>query len=476
LPNAGALRIEIVNRAAAWGRCHARIEQRRDIRGQVLSGILAHRFRGILEGYLPEQRLYLRSDSDQTRFIRLSPGTQAVAIFGSAAVVGWAIIATAILLMDSISAGDAREQAMRNQALYEQRLNAMSDARDARAEEARAAQERFAAALEQISAMQSKLLASEDRRRELETGIGVIQATLRRTMDERDAARGERDRLVAALEGGEGPGPEGQTKLAEVEATLAFLNAALESTAAERDRMADAAAEALALADELEFERDLSRARNEKIFAQLEEALTVSVEPLEKMFSAAGLPPERLLDAVRQGYSGTGGPLTPISFSTKAAEPTEEELRANAILKGLDRMNLYRLAAEKAPFSMPVRSGYRLTSGFGQRWGRLHAGTDFAGAHGTPIYATADGVVSHAGWLSGYGRLVKIQHEFGIETRYAHLSRIRVSDGERVVKGQRIGDMGNTGRSTGTHLHYETRVNGEPINPMNFIRAARDVF
>ncbi|MEE4119332.1 MAG: M23 family metallopeptidase [Paracoccaceae bacterium] len=437
---------------------------------------MAHRLRGILEGYLPEQRLYLRSEIDQTRFIRLSPGTQAVAIFGSAAVVGWAIIATAILLMDSISAGDAREQALRNQALYEQRLNALSDARDARAEEARAAQERFAAALEQISAMQSKLLASEDRRRELETGIGVIQATLRRTMDERDAARGERDRLVAALEGGEVPGPEGEAELAEVETTLAFLNAALESTAAERDRMADEAAEALALAEELEFERDLSRARNEKIFAQLEEALTVSVEPLEKMFTAAGLPPERLLDAVRQGYSGTGGPLTPISFSTKGTEPTEEELRANAILKGLDRMNLYRLAAEKAPFSMPVRSGYRLTSGFGQRWGRLHAGTDFAGAHGTPIYATADGVVTHAGWLSGYGRLVKIQHEFGIETRYAHMSRIRVSEGERVVKGQRIGDMGNTGRSTGTHLHYETRVNGEPINPMNFIRAARDVF
>jgi murein DD-endopeptidase MepM/ murein hydrolase activator NlpD len=240
--------------------------------------------------------------------------------------------------------------------------------------------------------------------------------------------------------------------------------------------MAKEAAEALADAEEMAYERDLLLARNEEIFTQLEEALTVSVEPLEKMFSNAGLPPDRLLDAVRRGYSGTGGPLNPISFSTKGEEPSEEELRANAILKGLDRMNLYRLAAEKAPFAMPVKSGYRLTSGFGSRWGRLHAGTDFAGSHGTPIYATADGVVSHAGWLSGYGRLIKIQHEFGIETRYAHLSRIRVRNGERVVKGQRIGDMGNTGRSTGTHLHYETRVNGKPVNPMNFIRAARDVF
>ncbi|MEC7669814.1 MAG: M23 family metallopeptidase, partial [Pseudomonadota bacterium] len=96
--------------------------------------------------------------------------------------------------------------------------------------------------------------------------------------------------------------------------------------------------------------------------------------------------------------------------------------------------------------------------------------------HGTPIYSTADGVVVHAGWQSGYGRLVKIQHEFGIETRYAHLSKIRVNVGQRVSRGERIGDMGNTGRSTGTHLHYEVRVGGEAVNPMTFIKAANNVF
>jgi murein DD-endopeptidase MepM/ murein hydrolase activator NlpD len=456
---------------------HARHEQTiGGTRGQVLRGQLAHRLGGLLENVLPEQRLYLKSDTDQTRFVRLTPGIQAGALFGSAALVGWAIIATAIVLMDSISAGDAREQAERNEALYEARLNALSDARDARAAEARAAQDRFNAALTQISAMQSKLLASEDRRRELETGIRVIQATLRQTMQERDAAREERARLVARMEDGAVPAADEGGGTADMDSTVGFLNAALERTAAERDEMAAEAAEALAQAEEMAFERDMLMARNEKIFAQLEEALTVSVEPLEKMFSSAGLPPEDLLDAVRRGYSGTGGPLTPISFSTKGTDPTETERRANEILRGLDRMNMYRLAAEKAPFSMPVRSGYRLTSGFGMRWGRLHAGTDFAGGHGTAIHATADGVVTHAGWLSGYGRLVKIEHEFGIETRYAHLSRIRVKEGQRVSKGDRIGDMGNTGRSTGTHLHYETRVNGEPVNPMNFIRAARDVF
>ena len=78
--------------------------------------------------------------------------------------------------------------------------------------------------------------------------------------------------------------------------------------------------------------------------------------------------------------------------------------------------------------------------------------------------------------MSGYGRLVKIQHEFGIETRYAHMSKIRVKVGQRVSRGDRIGDMGNTGRSTGTHLHYEVRVNGNPVNPMSYIKAAKNVF
>lgn len=444
-------------------------------RGQALRARISHRLHVFLERYLPEQRLFLRSDSE-TRFIRLRPATQAILIFGSAMTVGWAIIATAILLMDSVGAGSAREQALRNQEMYEERLNALSDARDARASEAHTAQERFNAALRQISIMQSKLLASEDRRKELETGIGVIQATLRRAMSERDMARSQANELTVAIENGENPDKANDAAMGEVTATLAFLNDALEATAEERDTMAVEASRAILEAETMAFERDQLLDRNEKIFAQLEEALTVSVEPLEKMFTAAGLPPDRLLNAVKRGYSGAGGPLTPISFSTKGEGPSPEEERANAILKGLDRMNLYRLAAEKAPFGVPVKDAFRFTSPFGYRWGRLHAGTDFAASTGTPIYATGEGVVTHADWQSGYGRLIKVQHEFGIETRYAHLSRIRVKVGERVSKGQRIGDMGNTGRSTGTHLHYEVRVGGNAVNPMNFIRAARDVF
>ena len=99
-----------------------------------------------------------------------------------------------------------------------------------------------------------------------------------------------------------------------------------------------------------------------------------------------------------------------------------------------------------------------------------------AGDYGAPIYSTADGVVTFAGWSNGYGRLIKVQHAFGIETRYGHLSQIRVEVGQKVSRGDRIGDMGNSGRSTGTHLHYEIRIGGSAINPMTFIKAATNVF
>lgn len=435
-----------------------------------------------MERRLPERRLFLKSDTE-TRFVRLRPGTQALAIVGTATVVGWTIIATAVLLMDSIGAGSARDQAARQQATYEARLNALAADRDARAAEAHAAQERFNLALSEVSAMQERLLASEDRRRELETGVEVIQATLRRTLIERDAAQAETQQLLAEAAGEARPDEILGADAEEIAATVAFLTAALEETANEREEIAKNAETVRVQADELALELRLIEERNDRIFGQLEEAVAVSLEPLNEMFRSAGLPPEQILEEIRRGYSGQGGPLVPIAMSTMGGgQPDPDALRANDILSRLDEMNLYRIAAEKAPFSMPVRDSFRFSSPFGYRRDpkgagtRMHEGADFAGAYGTAIYATADGVVTHADWQSGYGRLVKIQHAFGLETRYAHLSQIRVNKGDRVSRGDRIGDMGSSGRSTGTHLHYEVRSGGTATNPMTYIRAAKDVF
>ena len=126
------------------------------------------------------------------------------------------------------------------------------------------------------------------------------------------------------------------------------------------------------------------------------------------------------------------------------------------------------------PSLQPVE-GYRLTSSYGtrsdpfRRGRRMHNGLDMAGPIGTPIYATADGIVGRAQWVGGYGKYVEINHGGEIQTRYGHMSAILVQPGARVTRGQLIGRMGSTGRSTGSHLHYEVRISGRPVNPTPFL-------
>ncbi|MBO9575884.1 MAG: M23 family metallopeptidase [Sphingobium sp.] len=127
------------------------------------------------------------------------------------------------------------------------------------------------------------------------------------------------------------------------------------------------------------------------------------------------------------------------------------------------------------PSRQPIDDISRLSSNYGTRsdpfngHARMHQGVDLPGALGTPVYATADGVVSRAEWASGYGNLVEINHGNGMETRYGHLSRLIAQPNERVKRGQLIGLMGSTGRSTGSHLHYEVRIAGNAVNPLPYI-------
>ena len=442
---------------------------------------LSHRIETALEPWLPEQRLFLKSDAT-TRFVRLRPLTQAISLAVGGLAVGWFLLASAILLMDFINAGSSRDQIQRQTGLFEQRLNDLSSDRDLRVAEAAGAQERFNLALKQVSAMQERLLASETRLRELETGIDVIQSTLRRTIHERDEARAMIAEAKAARTEQAGAAPTEAERAQDVATTLALMANALTETAKDRDAEAARVTAEEAKTAAVALQKQQLESRNAIIFGKLEDALTISVEPLNKMFTSVGLNPDDLIATVRSGYSGQGGPLAPISFSSMGLSNSPDEPRINAILQDLDTLNLYRIAAFKVPLGMPLQSRFRLTSGFGGRndpingSARMHEGQDLAGDYGTSIFATADGTVTYAGWEGGYGRLIKIRHIFGIETRYGHLSQIDVKVGQKISRGEKIGDMGNSGRSTGTHLHYEVRLSGKPVNPMTFIKAARDVF
>ena len=176
------------------------------------------------------------------------------------------------------------------------------------------------------------------------------------------------------------------------------------------------------------------------------------------------------------------GSLTDIAETRGSANGLTVERPTGRLVVGADKVQgraIYGPRKDAAsgaafggmPAGMPL-SRARLTSAFGYRThplhggSRMHSGVDLAAPAGTPVQATADGIVTAAGWRGGYGILVSLRHGGGVQTRYAHLSAIAVREGTAVKAGQVIGYVGSTGNSTGPHLHYELRVNGQAVNPV----------
>jgi murein DD-endopeptidase MepM/ murein hydrolase activator NlpD len=165
--------------------------------------------------------------------------------------------------------------------------------------------------------------------------------------------------------------------------------------------------------------------------------------------------------------AGVGGPFEAAGSST-----------FKALFDSWKKLDQLQDGIIAVPSDKPVKAGVEFTSGFGYRSDPFHAGAamhpgiDLAGSYGTPVYATADGTVLRAGWNSGgYGNLVEIDHGRGITTRYGHMSAILIHEGDHITRGQQIGRMGSTGRSTGNHLHYEVRIDGRAVNPIPFMKS-----
>jgi murein DD-endopeptidase MepM/ murein hydrolase activator NlpD len=200
-------------------------------------------------------------------------------------------------------------------------------------------------------------------------------------------------------------------------------------------------------------------------------ARTLKAEAAIRQF---GLNPEVL---ARQARNAQGGLFEP--FFGKGKKDVRDP-RFLKLAAALVRMDAMERALAAIPTAMPAAS-MMMSSGFGYRsdpftgGGAMHAGLDFKGPVGTPILAAAKGTVVLAGFNGGYGKTIEIRHANGLVTRYAHLSGLNVRRGQMVERGVQIGRMGSTGRSTGSHLHFEVRLNGQAINPRKFLEANPDV-
>lgn len=204
----------------------------------------------------------------------------------------------------------------------------------------------------------------------------------------------------------------------------------------------------------------------------LKSAATARLVRVEAAIRRLGLNPAQL------AQSGRGGPFIPASASARAVRDNgirqDRQLRSLASL--LDRLSVMESALTVLPSGQPTMSPM-LTSSYGYRrdpfngLAAFHSGIDFPGRYGQPVLAASDGRIAFVGQRSGYGNCIEIDHGHGIVTRYAHLAGFVARPGQEIARGQQIGRMGSTGRSTGTHLHFEVRINGAAVNPRPFLES-----
>jgi murein DD-endopeptidase MepM/ murein hydrolase activator NlpD len=201
------------------------------------------------------------------------------------------------------------------------------------------------------------------------------------------------------------------------------------------------------------------------------------------IFAETGLTAERFIPTSKKlasveasNNAAMGGPLVPINAARNAGPFEQKLMQLQHTIKQADQM---RRIVIQLPIDRPLPTDYEISSNYGSRTDpftrsmAMHTGMDFRAPSGTAVRATAPGIVIEASVVGGYGKMVEIEHGGGLTTRYAHLSNFDVNVGDRISKGTIVGYVGSTGRSTGPHLHYETRIDGEATDPARFVRAGQ---
>ena len=341
------------------------------------------------------------------------------------------------------------------------------------------------------------LIKSRTENAYLEKRVAELNTSLTQNQDEKERVVSERDRLDTQVNGLEANmrGANKRAKLAELDlqkvltkleqTTGATDESVLQSDIAENldldveptdsdGKTAELRRRTVALLQRLD---DLHAAQG-NVLDRLGERTVKNIEEAEKLIAMTGLDLEKVMGRATQTVSGVGGPLFEV---TSSDEPTGLPGSVSMIDNQLTRWSALRALLRRTPLISPV-DFYHLASPYGLRTDpftkkkAMHYGLDLAGWGGAPVFATAPGKVVFAGRKGRYGKMVEIDHGYGIRTRYGHLRKILVQRGEEVGHRHEIGLLGSTGRSTGPHVHYEVRFDGKPLNPEKFIKAGRYVF
>jgi murein DD-endopeptidase MepM/ murein hydrolase activator NlpD len=371
------------------------------------------------------------------RQIRLGPVAFWIAVGAVVVMAGWSVTtATYFAFRDDLLKGLIARQAEQQYA-YEDRIAELRARIDRTTSRQLLDQEQFEQKLDDLVRRQSTL---ESRAATL---VGIVDpptGSLRTSRPGDSAAVPQAHDRRSSLELDTVPGARKAGKEADIGVKLSRIEASLDRV----DR------------------------RQATTLAQMQERYESKARKLRGVLAELGLK----LNAPVQGASG--GPFVPIKL------PGE----GNSFERTITRVNIARTQADQlsrslvfVPLRKPIPGELDVSSTFGVRFDpflhipAMHTGIDFRGDVGEAVHATAAGTVTNAGWSGGYGNMVEIDHGNGLATRYGHMSQIDVSVGDEIRIGQVVGRMGSTGRSTGPHLHYETRIDGEAVDPQKFLNA-----
>ncbi len=234
--------------------------------------------------------------------------------------------------------------------------------------------------------------------------------------------------------------------------------------------------------DGLRQRLDGLREAHKGVIERFSELAMTRAEAIESIIAITGLDAEMLIASIEKSGLGKGGPLIPMGEATASPEPIAGLTVAMAGLnQQWGRLFALQEARRVLPLAAPLGQ-FWISSAYGERKDPFtgekshHAGVDLVAPLGSGIRATAPGRIVFAGKRKGYGRMIEIDHGHGITTRFTHLGKVLVEDGQQVERGQKIGTLGNSGRSTGPHLHYEIRSWDQTLNPIKFLEAGTQAF
>ena len=420
----------------------------------------------------PEREVIFRSRG-KVRYVVMSARVQAALTVVALAGLAWVIVASVGLFVerDMIAARNAEIAALQTQ--Y-----------DVMAEDLKATRQEFEAKTLEFVVKHRQLVAAVAQQAALEDGLGHALRQRDEALGERDEAREEGATMARRLGRLESDLRASANASANSATSLAYARASLDATSGDRDRALDARERIEDRSDALESRLSELQDSQVELLARIYERARTNISELETTLAMTGLDVQALVQEFQAGRIGMGGPLA--GFDTRSPTVAPEfgqgyETVVARLERNLERWEDLKNVLRRMPLSAPTDS-YYVSSGFGKRkdpltkrWA-MHYGTDFSSSFGTPVLSTAAGTVTFAGRNGPYGLMVEIDHGLGLKTRYGHLHKTLVRTGDTVEFRREIGLMGSTGRSTGSHVHYEIVLNGETLDAENFLKAGRHVF